>query len=194
MTTTSDTDTVLVMRCCAPDGSSRNGFRWPRSGPVEAPDWRDDSECGGGLHGWLWGEGDPSVGERTGHDDLWLIVEVRADAVRNLGGKVKFPRGVVVAAGNRAEITTEMARRAPGRRVLWVTLTGGDRSTLTGGYRSTLTGGDDSTLTGGDDSALCGWWSDGRRRRLAVAYVGEAGIEPGRAYRCEAGRWVEVAR
>lgn len=30
--------------------------------------------------------------------------------------------------------------------------------------------------------------------QLALAYVGENGIEAGRAYRCEAGRWIEVMR
>ena len=185
-------ETVLVLRACEPDGGSRNGFRWPRSGPVEAPDWSPEPVCGRGLHGWLWGEGDPSVAGRTDEDALWLIVEVVAAEVVDLGRKVKFPRGVVVAAGSRAEIVAELCRRAPGRAVLWATLTGGDDSTLTGGDRSTLTGGDGSTLTGGYGSILLGRWWDGACRRIATAYVGEDGIEPGVAYRCEAGRWVRV--
>jgi hypothetical protein len=36
-----------------------------------------------------------------------------------------------------------------------------------------------------------GWW-DGTRWRIAVAYVGEDGIEPNVAYRVEAGKWVKA--
>ena len=43
-------ETVLVLRVCAPDMTSRNGFTWPTSGPVSAPDWIPEPECGHGLH------------------------------------------------------------------------------------------------------------------------------------------------
>lgn len=49
---------VLVLRVCDVDGKSHGGFQWPESGPVAAPDWNPEPRCGGGLHGWLWGEGD----------------------------------------------------------------------------------------------------------------------------------------
>ena len=70
-------ETVLVLRVCRKDGGSSRGFVWPKSGHVEAPDWKPTAECGYGLHGWLWGVGDLSVA--SGVDDpesLWLAVEV----------------------------------------------------------------------------------------------------------------------
>lgn len=48
---------ILVLRNCKSDRTSYGGFVWPESGHVEAPDWRDDDNCGGGLHGLPWGEG-----------------------------------------------------------------------------------------------------------------------------------------
>jgi len=70
-------------------------------------------------------------------------------------------------------------------------LTGGDYAKLTGGYRAKLTGGDYAKLTGGDDATLTGGncatliflrWIGGLHRVL-TAYVGEGGIEAGKAYR-----------
>ena len=52
---------ALMLRTCAADMSAYGGFVWPKSGPVEAPDWSADPVCGGGLHGALWGEGDGAL-------------------------------------------------------------------------------------------------------------------------------------
>jgi hypothetical protein len=90
---------VLVLRSCKPDMSSQNNFVWPTEGPVKCPDWKDNNECGNGLHGWLWGTGNFSlkykeVGAR------WLVVEVNADDIRELGKeKVKYPEGNVLFTG-----------------------------------------------------------------------------------------------
>ena len=127
----------------------------------------------------------------------------------------KIDEAIAAAERGRAEaITDEKAEEIGGYASTLTggyasTLTGGDASTLTGGYASTLTGGDASTLTGGDASTLTGgdastltggnrstllirWW-DGRRYRIAAFNVGEDGIEPNVAYRCEAGKLVRVA-
>ena len=157
-------ETALVLRTCAPDGSSRGGFVWPELGPVEcAPPgldplahWDPHPECGNGLHGALWGEGDSGLLDWS-PNARWLVVRVLAADIVDLGGKVKFPRGWVEHCGDRQSATRYLVKHGgAGRAVIGVTLTGGNRSTLTGGNRSTLTGGDDSTLTGGYDSTLNG--------------------------------------
>ncbi len=120
--------------------------------------------------------------------------------VIDLGGKVKFPRGKVVFAGDRHGATQYLhAHGQAGPGCLWIAITGGDNSTLIGGYGSTLTGGYRSTLTGGDCSTLIGenrstliikrW--DGERHRIDVAYVGENGIEAGVPYTFSDGQWVK---
>ena len=107
-------DTVLVLRTCASDGTSYGGCCWPESGPVECGDWDPAPTCEHGLHGLLWGQGELSH-LSPDPDAIWLVVEVRASEVVDLGGAVKYPRGVVVysgaASGAIARITS--APRAP---------------------------------------------------------------------------------
>jgi hypothetical protein len=149
--------TIYVLRVNDANNQSKNGFQYPRKGKVSAPDWNPSPECGGGLHGWESGEGDPSVA--TVHPDgVWLVLKVE-DSPENLvrlDGKVKFREGTVVFAGSRNAATEYIYDKTKAPKVLWVNITGGSRSTLTGGRDSTLTGGDNSTLTGGDDSTLTG--------------------------------------
>ena len=91
---------VLILRSSGPDGSSSYGFKWPKSGPVAAPDWKPTIERGYGLHGFLWGEGDGSLANWDS-DALWLVVAVEKDKIIELDGKVKFPNGIVVFSGDR---------------------------------------------------------------------------------------------
>ena len=108
--------TVLVLRTCAADMTSRNDFRWPESGHVEAPDWDPTPECGDGLHGLLWGKGDANLMAHVKPDSKWLVVEVDATLIVDLGDKVKFPRGNVIHAGDRETAIKMISARAPGVR------------------------------------------------------------------------------
>ena len=147
---------VLVLRTCDQKMQGYGGFQWPESGPVEAPDWKDNGECGNGLHGLLWGEGSSRL---LNWEGKWMVVEVDETDVRPLTDngdiKCKFPKGVVVFVGDREGATGYIHARRPGTIVGLVAI-GGDRSTLTGGNCSKLTGGYDSKLTGGNYSKLTG--------------------------------------
>ena len=179
-------DTVLLLRTCRPGGESRNGFIWPLEIGAEAvaPDWSPRAECGGGLHGLLWGEGDGALLDWSG-DAVWMVVEATAVSVVDLGGKVKVPRATVRHVGDRVSATAWLAERAPGRKIVGGTATAGHRGTATAGHRGTATAGDGGTLT------LFVW--NGGRCRPRVACVGEHAtglpdgvvIEPNVAYRCE---------
>jgi hypothetical protein len=80
------------------------------------------------------------------------------------------------------------------------TVSGGDRATVSGGYcatvsggnRATVSGGHGATVSGGDGASLTVKWYDGERCRIAVGHVGEDGIEAGKKYRCENGKFAEV--
>ena len=144
----------LVLRACRADLTSRDGFSW-KNKHVKAPDWSSAPKCGGGLHGWLNGQGDPGVWEHQ-DDDKWLILAVKTSTIVNLGGKVKFPSARKLYVGSKVETVSLLASIFPGVPIMFANLTGGDRSTLTGGDRSILTGGDRSILTGGYDSTLTG--------------------------------------
>ncbi|MDQ3203921.1 MAG: hypothetical protein M3Q94_17435 [Pseudomonadota bacterium] len=210
-------ETALVLRTCYADMTSHGRFQWPSDvgSFVEAPDWVKSDECGNGLHGWLFGQGDAGASSSINKANAkWLVVEVPLPSIVALGGKVKFPSCTIRHIGDKLSATqylVEHEPRAASVSVIGITLTGGDDSTLTGGYcstltggnRSTLTGGDcstltggnDSTLTGGDDSTLTGgdkselrirkWCVKSERYRTYQAYVGEDGIEAEKAYRLD---------
>ena len=190
--------TSLVLRVCRPDMTAYGGFVWPSEvgATVEAPDWKNDSACGHGLHGWLYGQGDHGyVGHWAEEGAKWLVLEVESSSIVVLAGKCKFPRATVRFVGGRHDAATYLIAhepRAVGVAVIGARIDVGDRgnatagalATLTGGYRATLTGGHDATLTGGDGAELRirYWDSKADRRRTVVAYVGENGIKAGVAY------------
>jgi hypothetical protein len=150
---------MLVLRTCKADLSSpspeAHNFRWPESGPVEAPEWKPTDECGHGLHGLPWGEGHGSLLDWSS-DARWLVVEVDEhphedqDRPRYFGGKCKFRRGMVVHCGSQDTATQYIIQRAPGRAVVGCTATVGDRGMATVGDRGTATAGDRGTATAGD--------------------------------------------
>jgi hypothetical protein len=145
-------DTVLALRVCPKNLITRNGFRWPESGPVECPDWDLQPECGHGLHGWLWGIGDHSAATWDA-DMRWLVVEVDRSSIVDLGGKVKFHRGVVVHCGDQATATQYVRERLPkelaGASVIGSTASAGDRGTASAGDRGTASAGDRGTASAG---------------------------------------------
>ena len=196
-TTKKTAETVLVLRTCSADMTSYGGFKWPKRGPVSAPDWIDNYNCGNGLHGWLWGEGDGSLGHTDGSKAKWLVVRVLASEVRHgegqLLGKCKFPRGYVVHCGNRKSATEYIMKRgASGKAVIGGAVTAGHGGIARAGYRGAATVGgggiaivgQGGSATAGDKGTICIQYYDAQydRYRIAVAYVGENGIMPNRKY------------
>ena len=142
------TSTVLILRTCKADMTAHEGFRWPESGPVEAPDWDPTPECGHGLHGLLWGCGDAS--SITYPEGRWLVVEANAADVVDLGGKVKFPRGQVVFVGTRDEAIAYLDQHgAADKPVVYATRTAGAYGTATAGDYGTAVAGAGGTATVG---------------------------------------------
>ena len=161
-------ETVLVLRTCAADMSAYGGFVWPESGPVECPDWDPEPECGNGLHGALWGEGDGNLLDWS-EDARWLVIEVPAHTVVDivdLGGKVKFPRGNVVYCGDRQGAAAYIQR--PGRAVIGGTATAGHGGMAAAGRYGEATAGRYGTATAGD----CGTATAGR---YGTATAGDRG-------------------
>mgnify|MGYP000094299915 FL=1 len=192
---------TLILRTCTANLTSRNGFQWPETGHIEAPDWNPEPHCGNGLHGLHLGEG---AGQLLDWDPAakWLIVETELDTLVDLGGKVKFPSGNVVHCGDRQSATEYLAAdpRSAGRSITGGTATAGDRGTATAGYRGTATAGDRGTATAGDrGTATAGHggtatageagvlaihWYDAERGtyRVEIDYIGEIGLDPDIAY------------
>ena len=161
---------VLVLRTCAADMSAHGGFIWPKSGPISAPDWKPTQECGNGLHGLLWGEGNGEM-LSWASDAAWLVVEVEKATIIDLDGKVKFPSCVVVHCGNRKSATEYLAAHgAEGRAIAGGTATAGEGGSL-----------------------LIKWWDGSTGRyRACLGEVGIDGIKADAKYRVESGKLVEV--
>lgn len=144
----------LVLRTCASNMSSQNGFIWPESGEVEAPDWEPFPMCGNGLHGLLWGEGD---GELLSWDPAakWLVVEVEETEIIHLNGKVKFPRGNVVCCGDRVSATKFMHTYGiANAAICGMCQDYGSNSIATAGDYSSIRAGDGGRVVAGRHSTI----------------------------------------
>lgn len=86
-------------------------FQYPKDGRVISEEWIPDGECGGGLHGWLWGCGHRLYG--PSRPCKWMVLRVPITyrgkcnivGLRNKGEfgpkcKVKFRVGTVVLVGS----------------------------------------------------------------------------------------------
>ncbi|SPA44637.1 DUF7666 domain-containing protein [Cupriavidus taiwanensis] len=146
--------TSLVLRTCNADMSSQNGFVWPGVGEMaEAPDWINNDECGHGLHGWLYGQGDHSCSSYLDSTAKWLVVEVESDHIVMLGGKCKFPKAIVRFVGDKLTATQYLIENEPRARevaVIGATLITGDKGVVTVGALGTATAGDEGTATAGN--------------------------------------------
>ena len=179
-------DVVCVLRCVPPSMRTTNEFLWPESGPVECPDWQPHAECGNGLHGWLWGEGDLSAsgGVWEMPDAKWLVVCVAKKDVVELGGKVKYPRGEVVFCGTREAAANKICELGASGSVHFATRAAGNHGTATAGDYGTATAGDSGTATAGySGTATAGnlgtvaiRWYDAKQERYRLA-IGEVGID-----------------
>ena len=182
-----NTEYVYVLRTCNSDLTSYNGFKWPEAGIVEAPDWQDNRECGNGLHGLLWGIGDGAL-LNWAEDAKWLVVKVPFNTIIDLQGKIKFPQGEVIFAGDKAGAVSTIIELGADP-ALCVS------GTATAGVRGTATAGDYGTATAGDDGTIIIKWHDGNRFRFSIGYIGEDGLKKNVQYKCDKqGKFVEVKK
>ena len=202
-------DKALMLRTCDKNMQSYGGFQWPESGRVTAPDWSDRAECGGGLHGLPWGEGNGGL-LNWSEDAKWLVCEVDPSLEVPISGKSKWPWADVVFVGDREGATKYLRENGGiGLAIVGSTISVGDGSTVSGGYhsivrggyRSTVSGGEGSTISVGDGSTVSGGegsglilkhWN-GKRYRYSLAEVGENGIKANTPYRLDdEGKFIEV--
>ena len=164
---------AYILRTCNADMSSRNGFIWPREGIAECPDWKPTKQCGNGLHGALWGEGDGALLDWR-DDAVWVVAGV--DEWIDLGGKVKFPRADVVFAGARDDAVAMLVSLGATGAIIGGTATAGERGTATAGYGGTATAGERGTATAGDGgTATAGYGGTATAGERGTATAGDGG-------------------
>ena len=177
-------ETVLVLKSVNADLTSYNGFKWKENGIVKCKDFKDTEKCGNGLHGFLWGEGNGSLANWN-KDAKWLVLKVDKDSIIDLDGKVKFPSCNVVFCGNRKDATDYIILNgAKGSVIASFVISGYYGTSISGDY-GTSTSGYSGTSTSGDCGTLVIKYCDNYRYKVAVAYIGENGIEPNVAYKLD---------
>jgi hypothetical protein len=174
---------ALFLRTCEKDGTSTNGFKWPKRGEVFAPDWDKTPECGYGLHGLLWGQGDGLL-LNWSTDAAWIVFA--ASRWVDIDGQTcKVRKARVVYFGNRKDATDLVCRYAPNGTVCvgaFVmagysgTATAGDGGTATAGDSGTATAGDGGTATAGDwGTATVGYGGTATAGDWGTATAGDSG-------------------
>ena len=170
---------VLVLKSVKPDMTAGyNGiFLWPEKGRCSAPDWKPINECGYGLHGWKWGEGDADLRVKE-EGAKWLVLSVLETAIIDLSGKVKFPECEVLFVGEMADAVLIIQEHAPiGNKCIFGTATAGYSGTATAGDRGTATAGDSGTATAGDrGTATAGYSGTATAGYSGTATAGSEGI------------------
>ena len=198
---------AYILRTCNADMTSHNGFTWPKSGMVEAPDWRDDDECGGGLHGFLWGNGCGGLADWS-NNAVWIVARVTEWI--DLGGKVKFPRAEVVFCGSRFDATSRIIELGAGGAVIGASVSSGYYGTSISGYGGTSISGDYGTSISGDygksTSVYMGVASSGKNGTIIIKYysdgisciavgrISDGGLKPDTQYMVVDGEFVEVSK
>ncbi len=200
---------ALVLRVCGDKGQAHGGFVWPLTvgTTVSAPDWEKNKQCGNGLHGWLYGQGELATDYWRESSAKWLVVEVDLEDVVMLGSKCKFPSCIVRFVGDSksatdflwehegrsrpcAVVAAHRADMTAGAAVQVGPLghaSSGTRGTSTSGYGGTSTSGEGGVLSILQyNPSKCVY-----ERKVAV--VGENGIKPGIKYKLdEAGKFVKA--
>lgn len=159
-------DRALVLRTCRINMTVYNGFLWPDSGEVSAPDWKPSSKCGNGLHGLLWGEGDSSLLDWD-DDAKWVVCSVDSELIVSLGNKVKFPKCEVVHVGDQVTATNFIRDRGGrDRAITGLTVSEGHHCVIVGGDKVNIVGRNKSKLSGVVGASIIG----GEYARIEASY------------------------
>ena len=152
-------DKVLVLRTSDKNHQSYGGFQWPKEvgAKVVCRDWEPTGECGNGLHGALWGEGDGGLFSWD-KNAVWQVVEVDKESIIDLRGKVKFPECVIRHIGNQESATKYLSENGGlDKAIIGGTSTSGhfgisisgDEGISTSGEKGTSISGEKGTSTSG---------------------------------------------
>ena len=165
---------VLILKSVNADMTSANSFKYPEKGPVACKDWKPTAECGHGLHGLLWGEGDYSL-LNWKVDAKWLVIKV-SEFVKIDNYKVKFPSGNVVYCGDRVGAADYIRAHGNKKLLFSGTATAGYMETATAGYKGTATARYMGTATAGDSgTATAGYMGTATAGYMGTATAGDSG-------------------
>ena len=146
---------VLVLRSADANRQSRDGFQYPETGSVQAPDFDPDPDrsCGGGLHGLPWGQGDLYLTYPDNPSNIWQVIEVDpADFAITGPDKARFRGGnVILSTPDPHKAAALLASHNPPDPVPFHTATAGNYGTAAAGHGGTAAAGYYGTATTGND-------------------------------------------
>lgn len=83
---------AVLYKAVGPDLASRPGFIYAPGASVEAPDWKADQQCGGGLH-FCWSPAEAAKYRSNDERTRYLACKVKVSEISVIdGGKVKASR------------------------------------------------------------------------------------------------------
>ena len=146
---------VYLLRTSDKDGKSHGGFRWPKEGYVEAPDWNPEPTCGGGLHGLPWGDGGWELLDATDYTRIWQVLEADAQDVVSIDGRKSKARcGNVIYSGNMADAMAKvLACQWRIDEIVAVALADKAANTSSGNYSKAASSGNSSTAASSGNSS-----------------------------------------
>jgi hypothetical protein len=162
---------ILGLRFCDTKLQSWEGFQWKDHGLMEAPDWRPDNHCGGGLHFYPWGESSEvyhSVITYPKHVCLVLKVEDEDYILIDNFEKAKCSKCQVVYAGDLEGAANFIIQDPVGRTKAVAGASKSEKFALVGDYGTAI-----SKDRGG--LALAGYNGIACAGNYAIARVGLGG-------------------
>ena len=182
---------ALVLRTCRSNLTSRDGFQWADvGGTTVAEDWVKNTNCGNGLHGWLFGAGDHNCSDYLAEDSKWMVLEVDLKSIVMLGDKCKFPSAKTVFVGDKKTATDYLIANEPRCKnvaVIGASITVGDSEAVIVGGLGTATAGNGGTATAGGSGEIRIRYYDSKadRFRTVIGYIGENGLKANTAYKLD---------
>ena len=182
---------ALVLRTCRSNLTSRDGFQWADvGGTTVAEDWIKNTDCGNGLHGWLFGAGDHNCSDYLAEDSKWMVLEVDLESIVMLGDKCKFPSAKTVFVGDKKTATDYLIANEPRCKnvaVIGASITVGDSEAVIVSGLGTATAGDYGTATAGGSGEIRIRYYDSKadRFRTVIGYIGENGLKANTAYKLD---------
>jgi hypothetical protein len=175
-----------ILKTANQDGSTHGGFKWNLEvgAVITAPDWEPTLKCGNGLHGWLNGLGDGTIGYAQKEDAKWLVLETEGEVIE-FEGKCKFESCTILHVGDRLSATAFLRSLVPNvAGMIGESIVAGDRAsaavgdygTATTGNYGTATAGEWGTATAGDyGTATAGEYGTATAGEYGTATAGEGG-------------------
>jgi hypothetical protein len=139
---------------------------------VEAPDWDGQDQCGGGLHGLAWAEGELDI-DNYGVFFQVILVDKKDGFINLDGNKCKYRKGEIVLTSRESSKAIDFIKKyvtSPSRKMNYDYT---NDSTANQGYRSAANQGIDSVANQGNYSvAGQGYNSVARQGHKSVASQG----------------------